>query len=291
MTDLQLWLSAVEIGAFFGLIALGYQLALIGAGFFNFAIGPYAMTAALSTTWFVIELDFPVLGAAAIGLVIAMVLSGLTELFVVRPVQKRSGKAELPALVAVTAVLFIVQQGAAEVFDRRSLPGQNLVEMGPWQVAGMHVTSTTLLLIAATFVIFIAVSAWMHWTSAGRLLRAVGDNRSAATVLGLPVQRIRLVAFLLSGAIAGVAGILYAPKSGIIFTSGLAWTLVGFIALVIGGTGKTWAPLIGGLILGVIQVFAPYYFGNWGPTTMVLVITLIFFAFRPQGIFVAKVRT
>lgn len=291
MTDLQLWLSVFEIGAFFGLISLGYQLALIGAGFFNFAIGPYAMTAALSTTWFVIEWNFPVWGAAALGLVLAMVLSGLTELLVVRPVQKRSGKAELPALVAVTAVLFIVQQGAGTVFDRRALPGQSLIQMGPWQINGVHVTGTTVMLLAATMLIFSAVSFWMHYSSTGRLLRAVGDNRDAATLLGLPVQRIRLIAFLLSGAIAGIAGILYAPKSGIIFTSGLAWTLVGFIALVIGGTGKTWAPLVGGLVLGTIQVFAPFYFGSWGPTTMVLVIAIIFFAFRPQGIFVAKVRT
>lgn len=291
MGDIQLWLSALEIGAFFGLIALGYQLALVGAGFFNFAIGPYAMTAALATTWFVIEFDLPVWVAALIGLAIAMLLSGLTELLVVRPVQKRSGKSELPALVAVTAVLFIVQQGAGTVFDRRALPGQQLVQMGPWQIGDVHLTGTSVLLVTATILIFVGVSLWMQLTSTGRLLRAVGDNREAATLLGLPVRRVRLVAFLLAGAIAGVAGILYAPKSGIVFTSGLGWTLVGFIALVIGGTGRTWAPLVGGLALGIIQVFAPFYFGNLGPTTMVLIITLIFFAFRPQGIFVAKVRT
>lgn len=291
MTDLQLWLSALEIGAFFGMIALGYQLALIGAGFFNFAIGPYAMTAALSTTWFVIEFNFPIWLAALIGLVIAMVLSGLTEVLVVRPVQKRSGLAELPALVAVTAVLFIVQQGAGTIFGRRALPGQPLIQVDPVTVGGVHVTAVTMTLIPATILIFVGVSLWMYYSSTGRLLRAVGDNREAAKLLGLPVQRIRLVAFLLSGAIAGLAGILYAPKSGIIFSSGLGWTLVGFLALVIGGTGRTWAPLAGGLLLGIIQVFAPYYFGSLGPTTMVLVITLIFFAFRPQGIFVAKVRT
>src|SRR5690606_6629992 len=159
---------------------------------------------------------------------------------------------------------------------------------GPWQVGQVHVTGTTVMLLSATIVIFLAASAWMQFSSTGRLLRAVGDNREAATLLGLPAQRIRLVAFLLSRAIAGIAGILYAPKSGIIFTSGLSWTLVGFIALVIGGIGKTYAPLVGGLILGMIQVFAPFYFGSWGPTTMVLIIALIFFAFRPQGIFVAK---
>ncbi|WP_427869543.1 branched-chain amino acid ABC transporter permease [Leucobacter luti] len=290
MTDPQLWLSVLEIGSFFGLIALAYQLTLIGAGFFNFAIGPYAMAAALGASWLVVEFKIPAWAAILVGLVIAGVLSALTELLVVRPVQKRAGGGELPALVAVTAVLFIVQQGAGIVFGRRALPGQTLFRTPPVELGSVFVTSSALLLIVATAVIFILVSVWMRHSRTGRLLRAVGDNRDAAVLLGLPVRRIRLIAFALAGVIAGIAGILYAPKSGVSFTSGLSWTLVGFLALVIGGTGRTWAPLVGGLLLGAIQVFAPFYFGSLGPTTMVLVIALLFFAFRPQGMFATRVR-
>lgn len=290
MNDPQLWLSVLEIGSFFGLIALAYQLTLIGAGFFNFAIGPYAMVAALGASWLAIELKMPVAVSLVIGLLIAVAVSGLTELLVVRQVQKRSGKGELPALVAVTAVLFIVQQGAGTLFGRPALPGQVLVSFGTWQFGEVYLSGTTAVLVVSTAVIFIAVSLWMGLSRTGRLLRAVGDNRSAAALLGLPVGRIRLIAFLLSGLIAGLAGILYAPKTGVAFTSGLAWTLVGFLALVIGGTGRTWAPLIGGLVLGAIQVFAPFYFGSMGPTTMVLLIALLFFAFRPQGLFSTRVR-
>ncbi len=291
MTEPQLWLSVLEIGCFFALIALGYQVTLVGAGFFNFAIGPYAMVAALGASWFVTEWDMPVWLAVLCGLAISTIVSGLTELLVVRPVQRRSGGGELPALVAVTAVMFIVQQGAGALFGRRALPGQQVVELGPWQIGSVYVTGATVLLIGTTAVAFAVMSAWMRWSRTGRLLRAVGDNRSAAALLGLPVGRIRLIAFLVAGLIAGAAGILYAPKAGVAFTSGVSWTLVGFLALVIGGTGRVWAPLVGGLVLGAIQVFAPYYFGNLGPTTMVLVIALLFFAFRPQGLFVAKVRT
>jgi len=290
MTDPQLWLSVLEIGSFFGLIALAYQLTLIGAGFFNFAIGPYAMAAALGASWLTIEIGVPIALSLALGLLIAVAASGLTELLVVRQVQKRSGRGELPALVAVTAVLFIVQQGAGAIFGRPALPGQVLFSFGPWQIGSAYVSGTAVVLIVATALIFIAVSVWMRHSRTGRLLRAVGDNRSAAGLLGLPVGRIRLIAFLLAGLIAGAAGLLYAPKTGVAFTSGLSWTLVGFLALVIGGTGRTWAPLLGGFVLGAIQVFAPFYFGSMGPTTMVLLIALLFFAFRPQGLFSTRVR-
>lgn len=290
MNDPQLWLSVLEIGSFFGLIALAYQLTLIGAGFFNFAIGPYAMTAALGASWLAIELKLPVAVSLIVGLLLAVVLSGLTELLVVRQVQKRGGGGELPALVAVTAVLFIVQQGAGAVFGRPALPGQVLVTFGPWQFGDVYLAGTTVVLVVATAVIFVAASLWMKHSRTGRLLRAVGDNREAASLLGLPVGRIRLIAFIVAGLIAGLAGLLYAPKTGVSFTSGLSWTLVGFLALVIGGTGRTWAPLVGGLLLGAIQVFAPFYFGSMGPTTIVLLIALLFFAFRPQGLFAMRVR-
>jgi branched-chain amino acid transport system permease protein len=291
VTDPQLWLSVVEIGCFFGLIALSYQLTLAGSGFFNFAIGPYAVVAAMATSWAVINLQIPVGLGIVIGLVLAMLLSALTEVLVVRTVQRRSGRGELPALVAVTAVLFIVQEGAGALFGPLQLPGQNIVSSwGPWQFGSVYVQGNTILLIIVTIVTFIAVAVWMKTSRTGRLLRAVGNNREAAALLGLPVNRIRLIAFTLAGLIAGVAGILYAPKNGVIYTTGLDWTLVGFLALVLGGTAHTWAPLVGGLLLGAIQIFAPYYFGSAGPTTVVLIVALLFFALRPQGIFTTRVR-
>ncbi len=290
MTDPQLWLSAFEIGCFFGLIALGYLLILIGAGFFNFALGPYAMAAGLGTSWLVIQHGVGTWPAVAFGLVLSVVLSAATELFVVRPVQKRSGTGETAALVAVAAVLFTVQQMAGLAFDRVPLPGQQLLKAGPWDVGGAVVLSSTVVLIAVTFVTFAVVGLWMNRSSQGRLLRAVGDNTVAAATLGLPVGRIRLLAFVLGGLIVGIAGILFAPKAGVGFTSGLTWTLTGFLALVVGGTGSIWAPLVGGLLLGAAQVFAPYYFGSLGPQSMILVIALVFFAFRPEGLFVRRVR-
>ncbi|MBS4751943.1 branched-chain amino acid ABC transporter permease [Nocardioides sp. zg-ZUI104] len=290
MTNLQLWLSAIEIGCFFALIALGYLLVVVGADFFNFALGPFAMVGGLGTSWLVLEQEVPLWPAVALGLLMVLALSAVTELAVVRPVQRRSGRGELPALVAVAAVLFAVQQGAGLIFGRLSLPGQRLLDIDPIEVGDAFLQPGALLLVAAAVVVFVAVGGFLRFTRTGRLLRAVGDNREAAAVLGLPVGRVRLVAFLLGGLIAGIAGILYASKSGVAFTSGLGWTLTGFLALVIGGTGRVWAPLVGGLVLGVVQVFTPYYISEIGPETVILVLALLFFAFRPEGLFVRKVR-
>ncbi|CAM2980618.1 branched-chain amino acid ABC transporter permease [Prescottella defluvii] len=290
MTDAQLWLAALEIGAFFSLIALGMYLVVVGADFFNFAMGPYAMAAAMACSFVVVDYGVPLWLALLLGLGVGMALSVITEKLVVQPVQKRSGRGELPALVAVTAVLFAVQQLAGTVFGRTPLPGQKLFDFQPISVAGATVDSSSIVLIAGTALVFVAVGVWLQTSQTGRLLRAVGDNPEAARVLGLPVNRVRLVAFTVAGLIAAIAGLLFASKSGVQFTSGLSWTLTAFIALVIGGTGRSWAPLIGGLLLGFVQVFAPYYFGASAAQTAILLIALVFFAFRPEGMLSRKVR-
>jgi branched-chain amino acid transport system permease protein len=291
MTDIQLWLSAAEVGCFFGLIALSYLLILEGAGFFNFALGPYAMVAGLGTTWLVIEKEMSLWPAVAIAVLLVVVLAAATELLVVRPIEARSGGSELSALVAVAAILFAIEQGAGFVFGRRQLPGQLLVEFDAIEIGDAFLQPSAAVLLAVTVVVFLAVAAWLRLGGTGRLLRAIGDNKDAAAVLGLPVSRARLTAFVLGGLVAAVAGLLYAPKAGVGFETGLSWTLSGFLALVVGGTGTVWAPLVGGLLVGGVEVFVPYYLGSAAPNYVILGIALVFFAFRPEGMFSRRIRT
>lgn len=291
MSNLQLWVSALAIGCFYGLIALGYYLTLIGTGFFNFALGPYAMLMGISTSWLVVEADWSVLPAAAVSLAVTAMVAGATELFVVRPVQRRTGAGDLPALVAVAGVLFAIQQGSGVLFGYGRLPGQTVVGTGRFTIGDAVFQPWAVPLLVITLGVFVAATLWIRYTRSGRVLRAIGDNPEAASILGLPVNRVRLTAFVLSGVIAAIAGMAYAPKSGVGYASGLEWTLGGFLALVIGGTGALWAPLLGGMILGAAYVFIPYYFGGPALEYSLVVIAVIFFAFRPEGIFARMVRT
>ncbi|GAA0733569.1 branched-chain amino acid ABC transporter permease [Dactylosporangium roseum] len=290
MGQLQLWLSALEMGCFFGLLALAYYLVLVGAGFFNFAIGPYAMVGGLCTSYLVIYEELNVWAAALVAIVAAGALAAVTELAVVRPVQRRSGGGELPALVAVAAVLFTIQQLAGYLFGYTTLPGQALLTFDPVPVGDTVVQPSTVLLLGFAVVAFAALAVWIRYTRTGRLLRAVGDSTHAAGLLGLPVNRVRLIAFLLSGLLAGITGLLFASKAGVSSLSGLSWALSGFLAMVVGGTGSIWAPLVGGLVLGAVEVFVPYYFGGQSHVYGLLFVALLFFALKPSGLFVRRVR-
>lgn len=291
MENPQLWVSVFTIGSFYGLIALSFYLTLVGAQFFNFAIGTYAMVAGLGASWLVLFQNWPLPLAAVTALVAAIGLSILTEVAVIRPVQRRS-KGELSALVAVAAVLFAISQIAGLVFGHQALPGQPIFAPDRIEIGAAVIQGTTIPLLVATVVMFAATWLWIRGTRTGRLLRAVGDSTEAARTLGLPVGRVRIVAFAVGGLIAGVAGLMFAPAGGVGVgpDSGLAWTLSGFLAFVIGGTASVWAPLAGGILLAMLQIFVSYYFGGNVATYGILVIALVFFAFRPEGLFARKVR-
>jgi branched-chain amino acid transport system permease protein len=135
----QVWVSIVEIGCFYALIAVAYLVVMQGAGFFNFAIGPYAMVGGLGGAYLASQAGWP--GAAAIvaGIGMSVLLGLLTELLVVRPIETRAPGQELAALVAMVSVLFAVQQGAATAFGRRPLPGSrwihgDLIRVGPFAI-------------------------------------------------------------------------------------------------------------------------------------------------------------
>jgi branched-chain amino acid transport system permease protein len=286
----QLWVSVVELGCFASLIALGYLLVLRGAAILMFALGPFAMFTAISTSYLVVKDGWPLVAGVVLGMLASIALSMLTELLVVRPIHIRSIREEDAPIVAIVAILFAVQQLAGTLFGHTALPGEAFWHTNVVNSDGVIVTGQSVILVVSTIVVFAALAVWLRRASYGRMLRAVGDNEYAARTLGVPVDRIRLIAFGLAGAMAGLAGALFAYKAGVSYTSGLQWSLAGFLAVIVGGLGSVWAPLLGGLIVSAIQTFSAYYFGEAWVNYSTFALAVVFFALRPQGIFQSRVR-
>ena len=289
MRNTQLWISALTLGSFYGLLGLAYYLILIGAGFFNIAVGAYASMGGLVTSWLVVEKELSLWPAVAIALTGSW-RRRATEVLVVRPVQRRGRGTELAALVSVTALLFVIAQFAGLKFGYTTLPGQQLVNIEPIEIGDAIITANTLIMIVLTFAIFPLLAVLIRTTRAGRLLRAVGDNNPVANLLGLPVQRVRIGAFLIAGLLAGIAGLLFSSQAGVSSSSGLGWAILGFLAVVIGGSGNLIGPLVGGVVLGMMQIFVPYYFGGNAFNIVLLAVAAAFFSLRPQGVFAQRVR-
>lgn len=287
--DLGILASGLGNGAFYGLIALGYFVFICATKAVNFAIGAVVMFAAMCSAYLQTLMGFPVPFAMLTAVAAAVFLIWVAETGVLRTIMARA-KDEFGAVMAIVALMFVIEQLAGIVFTKRPLIARPLVD-GLIFVGDSFIEYHTIMVLVVAVAVFASVDLWMRRGRYGRMLRAVGDNESAARILGLPIRRIKSVAVLVTGIVCAIAGTLFVTYAPVNFHSHISFAVLGFIALVIGGMGSAWAPLVGGLILGVIETASNYLLGGGARDYVLLALVLLIFAFWPSGLFHTKVRT
>lgn len=287
--DLGILASGLGNGAFYGLIALGYFIFICATKAVNFAIGATVMFAAMCSAYVQMSMGFPV-PVAMLGAVVATTfLIWVCETGVLGTIMART-KDEFGAIMAIVALMFVIEQLAGILFTKRPLVARPLVD-GLIIVGDSFIEYYTIMIIVVAVLVFACVDLWMRKGRYGRMLRAVGDNEEAARILGLPIRRIKGVAVLVTGIVCAIAGTLFVTYAPVNFHSHIGFAVLGFVALVIGGMGSAWAPLVGGLILGVIEASSNYLLGGGARDYVLLALVLLIFAFWPAGLFHTRVRT
>ena len=287
----QLWVSVLEMGSLYGLIALAFYLTKEGTGLFIFAVGPFAMFSGLTVAFFGANQGWPLPVLVLLGIVFTTLIAVLTEVLVVRPLEARSRPHdEFPALIGAVALLFVVEQFAGWVYGRRQYPGVRWVTIEPIRIGDAVVVGQSVVLLAVTLLCFTTVWAWQRHGRYGRMLRAVGDEPDAAALMALPVKRIRISAYVAAGIVCGLAGPLIAPKAGMSFTRGLEYTIFGFLAFVLAGRGFVFAPLLGGYLTALILTASAYVLGSAWLDYMTLFAVVAILLVRPEGLLTRRVR-
>jgi branched-chain amino acid transport system permease protein len=138
------------------------------------------------------------------------------------------------------------------------------------------------------FVLIVALQLFLRRTYTGKALRATVENWEAATLMGIDIQRVYLLSFVMGAALAGVAGALVSVGYSIDPTMGMSWTLKSLVVMVLGGLGSLTGTFVGGLILGVTESATGYFFSLTYREVVGLVLFLLVLIFRPQGLFGAK---
>lgn len=285
--DFQTVYAGIEASCLYATLALSFFLIVRATRLVNFAVGGYAIFAALAIAYMVMTgLALPV--AVFAGLFAAAVMSLMTE-YLVRVMQRNQSKVGTME-IAIVAVLFVVEQSAGLAFGRQPSLVQTWIP-GSFEVFSTSVSYQSAANLALTLALFAVVGYWLSRTRYGRMLRAVGDNPGAAETLGLPISKVRAVAMILAGLTAGLAGLLATTQASLTVESGTQFTLMGFIALVLGGSAYVWAPLAGGALLGMLEAFSARLIGIEYRDYVLLALVLVVFTFRPKGLFAVKERT
>ena len=295
----DLLVSGVILGMIYALIALGYTMVYGVLKLINFAHDSIFMIGAASTYYlFAVWLSFTepkaglaLLGTLALGLAFAGLSSGgaalLLERFAYRPLRKR-GAARLSFLIAAVGASFFItylfQQEFLLGVQEHNFPGFMASERAV-TIFGATVNNRRVLAVLAAVVMFVFLDRFVRLTRTGRSIRAVAEDIDASRMMGVNVDRVVAITFLVGGIFGGIAGFLY----GLVFSK-VAWNL-GFIpgikaftAAVLGGIGNIRGALLGGLMLGIIENLSTLCIGAEWKNVIAFSILVLVLVFRPTGL-------
>jgi branched-chain amino acid transport system permease protein len=296
-TRLPQWLEVVlgglMSGVLYSLVALGLVLIFKASGVFNFAQGAMVLFAALSLVRIMEKVPFAV--ALVLTVAIMIVLAWAIERFVLRHLVNQEGIVLFMATLGIAYLLdgFGQTVWGSEIYTLNvGMPKEPKILLESVFEGGILVSMEDVIaaLIAAALVALLAL--FFQKTDTGRALRAVADDHQAAQSIGIPLNRIWVIVWSVSGIVALVAGIIWGSKLGVQFSLSLV-ALKALPVVILGGFTSVPGAIVGGLIIGLGEKLSEVYLGpllgggieNW----FAYVLALVFLLFRPEGLFGEKI--
>jgi branched-chain amino acid transport system permease protein len=279
----QVLLSGFQVGSIYSLMALSFYVIINATGILNFAQGEWMMiSGVLGLT--LLDLGVPYAVAVLGSISGATALALLSERLIIAPLQRRNASNAI-MLLALFGIMLVARYGTGILHGRLEDP-----LLGP---AGTHVFmlaqdvflfSQSLVIYGTTAAIFVAVAIFMRYTWIGRSLRVAAIDPLAASLIGVDLGKVRLAAFGIGGLIAAMTAWLYAPLYAVGYMTGAIPGIKGFIALFIGGLASPFGSLVGGLVLGVIEVSASRYLPSIYSEGVAFALLMIVLVLRPNGL-------
>lgn len=279
----QLFANILYSASSIFLVAISFSLIFSTAKFFHFAhasvitVGAYACFAC--STWLALPMTISVLA----GLGTTALLGWCLEKLIYRPM-RRNGASPLVLLLASLGLYIVLQNVVSMMFDDDTKMLGGSAVASTVSILGSKLTSIQLVAMGVAIVVFLAKTLMVDKTRIGLSLRAVAGSPDLARVSGVDFNRTMGVAFCLGSFLAGAAGIIRAFDIGMTPTMGLPMLLLGVVAVVVGGNGKTLGVAVASVFLAFFQQMAGWQLGTrWEETTAFLLL-LAFLLCRPQGI-------
>ncbi len=283
MDFIQLIVSGLASGCVYGLIALGFVLIYKATEAVNFAQGDFMMIGAFICLGLTNQ-DFWGLNfwlAVPIAIVIMAVLGYLFDWGVLRFM---FGQSQVSIVILTIAVGFILRFAAGTIWSHEPVSLETPFAGRDISLGGVVLGFDEIAIIIVTLLLTLALFIFFSRTKLGMAMQASSQNQLAAYYMGIPVKRIQSLVWALSGAVAAVAGILFASKGAIDPSAGLLG-IKAFAAAAIGGFGSLPGALVGGLIIGLVEPLSARYgapgFSQIAPYG-ILILVLVF---RPGGLF------
>ena len=284
MSFLSYLINGISLGSVYAIIALGYTMVYGIARMLNFAHGDIIMVGGFTVFTIVTTMGgSPVVGILA-SVVVCTVLGVTIERVAYRPLRDAS---PLAVLITAIGVSYLLQNVALLIFGSNARQFTSVITVPALKLAGgkLSISSVTIVTILSCIVIMAALMVFINKTKMGQAMLAVSEDRGAATLMGINVNRTISVTFAIGSALAAVAGVLLcsAYPSLSPYTGSMPG-IKAFVAAVFGGIGSIPGAFIGGILLGIIENLAKAYIFSQLSDAIVFSVLIIVLLVRPTGI-------
>lgn len=279
--------NGLQLGSIYALVALGYTMVYGIAKLINFAHGDIIMVGGY-TVFLAIQLPLfkaglPLWLAIIPAILVCTILGVVIERVAYKPLRNSS---RISLLITTIGVSLFLQNFFVKIFTSSAKPIPAIFPQFSINFGGVHLSFATIITISTTIVLTYVLSLFVNKTKHGKAMLAVSEDYGAAELVGINVNQVMTLTFAIGSALAGVASVLYvASYPQIQPFMGSMLGIKAFTAAVLGGIGSIPGAVVGGLILGIIEVLTRAYLSSAYADAIVFVVLIVVLLVQPNGLF------
>lgn len=289
MNFLSYLISGISLGSIYAIIALGYTMVYGIAKMLNFAHGDVIMVGGYMSFVATSNLGWPPVAAIALAVVVCTVLGVTIERLAYKPLRSAPS---LAVLITAIGMSYFLQNAALMIWSSNPKSYTSLFQFGSLRLfdGALSISSVTIVTVLAGVIIMIALTLIISKTKVGKAMRAVSEDKAAAQLMGIGVNKTISVTFAIGSGLAAIAGVLLSSAYPILMpTTGSMPGIKAFTAAVFGGIGSIPGAMLGGVLLGVIEIFGKAYISTQLSDAIVFSVLIIVLLVKPTGLLGKKI--
>ena len=275
-------INGLNLGSIYALMALGYTMVYGIAKMLNFAHGDIIMVGAYTLSVAVSSLKFPPALAIIVSMAVCSLLGVVVEKIAYKPLRNAS---PLTVLITAIGVSYFLQSLALLIFGSNQRKVESVISVKPMKIGSIDITGESAVTIGVTIIIMICLTLFINKTKTGRAMLAVSEDKGAAQLMGVNVNKTISITFAIGSALAAVAGVLFTSSYGFVgpYTGSLPG-IKAFVAAVLGGIGSVPGAMLGGILLGIIESLAKAYISTQLADAIVFGVLIVVLLVKPTGL-------